>query len=128
MRRPKILLAVPLLIAGLFLPALTAPVDPLPAGAIGMGHEGYSETVIRIHTGQRITFQNDSRWIHIIGLAADPITGAMPMASMARMGMTRRTMMQQNDVYTTASWNTPGTYFITCTVHPEMNATVVVTD
>ncbi len=138
MARPKILLAIPLLLAGTFLPAIRTPLTPLTAGVIGMSHEGYSKTVITIHTGDSITFQNNSRWIHVIGpgndgvLATDVTVASMSVAagqfSLANMGMKPRVMMQENETYTTAAWNVPGTYLITCTVHPEMNAKVVVTE
>jgi hypothetical protein len=35
-------------------------------------------------------------------------------------------MLQQDESYTTPAWNVPGTYSITCPVHPDMNAEVVV--
>ncbi len=34
--------------------------------------------------------------------------------------------MEQHERYTTPAWNVPGEYLITCTVHPQMNAKVVV--
>ena len=119
---PRILFAVPLLLAGMVLPAAGAHLHHRPAGVIGMGHEGYSSKVITIHRGQTITFQNDSRWIHIIGAGKDghlAEPGAEPVAT--------RTLMQQNSVYTTGKWNTPGTYQMTCSVHPDMTTKVVVT-
>jgi plastocyanin len=36
-------------------------------------------------------------------------------------------LMQTNDVYTSKPWMTPGTYYLTCTVHTRMNLKVVVT-
>lgn len=139
MARPKILLAVSLLVAGTFLPAMTKALDPLPVGAIGMGHEGYSETVIKIHTGDTITFENNSRWIHIIGpgdkglLATDLVVTQVDdeeagSVNAGNMGMQPRILMQENDIYTTTPWTVPGKYLITCTVHPDMNATVIVAD
>ncbi len=79
--------------------------------------------MITIHRGDRLSFQNDSRWVHIIGppgsrgLLKDPGHGAMapPLK-----------MLEENDVYTTPPWTTAGTFLLTCTVHPEMNAKVVV--
>jgi plastocyanin len=133
-RIPRILLAVPLVAAGLLLPALTDPPDTPPEVVIGMAHEGFvmpeaSEDsvnvgdvpVITINTGETLTFQNNSRWIHILGpgrhgLLASPGSGAM----------TPRHMLEENETYTTAPWDNPGTYPITCPVHPDMNAEVVV--
>jgi plastocyanin len=120
---PKIALAVPLLIAGMYLPAAGPDLQALPAGAVGMGHEGYSRHEIDIHVGQRVTFQNDSRWIHIIG----PGHGGHLSGAVKHVPVDARLLMQQNDTYTTGRWNAPGRYQLTCSVHPEMNTTVVVT-
>lgn len=132
MARPKILLVVPLLAAGIYLPPATADLNPLPAGAIGMGHEGYSKKVIKIRTGATITFENNSRWIHVIGPGNDGVLATAESAtadsgSLFNMAIKPRVMLQENEIYTTARWNTPGNYKITCTVHPDMNATVIVT-
>jgi plastocyanin len=35
--------------------------------------------------------------------------------------------METTDVYTTGAWNTAGTFYLTCSVHPEMTVKVVVT-
>lgn len=134
MRIPRFVIAAVLVVGALTLPAAGRPLDARPPGVIGMGHEGYVVTgvpggrkgadgvpVITIHRGDRLTFQNDSRWVHIIGpgdrgLLQDP--GHAAMASIK--------MLEENGVYTTPPWNTPGTFLITCTVHPEMNAKIVV--
>ena len=136
MRFPRIFLAVLLVIGGILLPALARPLAEPPPGMIGMDHDGYVVGTIEqhehdeeagivptitIHVGDVISFQNNSRWIHVVGpgdkgLLEAPGTGAM----------TPRTMMQENDRYTTPPWNVPGVYMITCTVHPQMNAKVVV--
>ena len=133
MRFPKILLAVALVVAGVAVPLTLPPLAAPPHGVIGMGHEGYEVygidraddtgdmPVVTINVGQTLSFQNNSRWIHVIGpgdkgLLAPPGAGAM----------TPRKMLEQNETYTTPPWNTAGIYVITCTVHPEMNARVVV--
>jgi plastocyanin len=36
-------------------------------------------------------------------------------------------LMQTNSVYSTGVWDTPGTYYVTCSVHPKMTLEVVVT-
>ncbi|MGY4645943.1 cupredoxin domain-containing protein [Cellulomonas sp. URHB0016] len=134
MRIPRFMVAAALVVAAMAIPAAAPPLDPLPSGMVGMGHEGYEikgvhdarlgadgVPVIRIHRGDRLSFQNDSRWVHIIGpgsrgLLTDPGHGAMAALK----------MLEENDVYTTPPWTTAGTFLLTCTVHPEMNAKVVV--
>lgn len=118
---PRILLAVPIVVAGMMLPAAGADLTKPPAGAVGMVHEDFSVETVTIHRGQRVVFQNDSRWVHILGAgrgghidenSTEPVTAFH--------------LMQQNDVYTTGTWNTPGTYYMTCSVHPEMTTKIVV--
>jgi len=134
MRFPRITTATALVVAALVVPAVAPPLDARPAGVIGMGQTGYEITgvsharlgadgvpEITIHRGERLTFQNDSRWVHIIGpgkrgLVTDPGLGAM----------TPLKMLEENDVFSTHAWMTEGTYDLTCTVHTEMNARVVV--
>jgi plastocyanin len=121
---PRVLFAVPLLALGAFLPAATRAPTSAPAGAIGMEHEEFSVDTVTIPVGGRVTFVNDSRWLHVLGpgdhgrLTAD--------AGVPAMGPRGALMSQTGDVYTTATWNTPGTYKVTCSLHPEMTVTVVV--
>jgi hypothetical protein len=134
MRIPRFTIAGVLLVGALILPAAGPSLDARPVGMVGMGHEGYVVTgvpggrvgadgvpVITIHRGDRLSFQNDSRWIHIIG----PGDGGL-LEEPGHAAMTPLKMLEENDVYTTPPWMTAGTYLITCTVHPEMNAKVVV--
>jgi plastocyanin len=118
---PKILLAVPLLVAGMYVPALGSTVDKPSPGVIGMTHEGYSKGSVTIRPGQRLTFANNSRFIHIVGVGEG---GHLEVPK--NEPVNRRLLMQQNDVYTTGQWNTTGTYYLTCSVHPEMTIKVVV--
>jgi plastocyanin len=131
---PRILVALGLVVAGVSLPAFGPTLVAPPPGVVGMDHEGYvlsgvnpdedggseaPEIVIR--AGDTITFQNNSRWIHVVGpgdkgLLMPPGHGAM----------SPRKLMEENESYTTPAWLTPGAYLITCTVHPDMNAKVIV--
>lgn len=134
MKFPKMLPALVLVGAGLLLPAAAKPLHLVPAGVIGMGHEGYEITgvpnshldargvpVITIHVGDRLTFQNDSRWVHVVGPGTNGLLVAHGMGA-----MTPRKLMEEDDTFSTDPWTTPGAYQLTCTVHPEMNAEVVV--
>jgi plastocyanin len=122
MRIPRILFGVPLLAAGALIPALgSSPHEP-PAGAIGIIHEGFSKKVVTIHVGQTLTFENNSRFIHIIGAGnhGDFSTNKL-------VPMKDRVMLETDGVYTTGRWTTPGTFLVTCSVHPEMTIKVIVT-
>lgn len=136
MRFPRIILAAVPIGLGIALPALAAPLQVPAPGVIGMSHDGYvvngvvedeeSEHAgvvpeIVIHVGERLTFQNNSRWIHVVGPGQKGL-----LAPPGHSAMTPRRLMQEDEQYTTPPWSTPGTYLITCTVHPDMDAKVIV--
>jgi plastocyanin len=123
---PRILLAVPLLVAGALLPAVTGSPAPAPTGTVGMGHEGFSVGTVQIRRGGTLTFTNDSRWLHVIGPGEDGRISSEP--GTPSLGPRGAFLSQSGQTYTTAKWNTPGTYRVTCSLHPEMTVTVRVTD
>jgi plastocyanin len=123
MALPRILLAVPLIVAGAFLPAANHVTVKPPAGAIGMGHEVFTTTEVSIHRGDTLTFVNDSGYMHIIGPGRE---GTLVEADGDPMH--RRVLMASNASYTTPPFDVPGTYYFTCSMHPEMTVKVVVTD
>jgi plastocyanin len=121
---PRILLGVPLLVAGIVLPAAGVELTTPPATAIGMDHEVFTTEHVTIRQGDTVTLVNNSRWVHIVGAGEggrlDNTTSEVPVEF--------RRLMETNDSYTTGKWNTPGEYYLTCSVHPEMTVEVVVTD
>lgn len=136
---PRFLLAVPLLVAGAVVPTLTAGPTAAPAGTVGMGHEAFAVRdpaattadadgypAVTIHTGDTLTFVNDSRWLHVIGPGEDGRIASEPGAP--SLGGRGAFLSESGQTYTTATWNTPGTYHVTCSLHPEMTVTVTVTD
>jgi plastocyanin len=120
---PRILIVVPLIVAGAFLPPLGSAPAKAPAGAVGMSHEGFTIKEVRVHRGNTLTFVNDSRYMHIIGPGRDGT-----LAEADGQPMRGRVLMPANAHYTTPQFTTPGTYYITCSMHPEMTVKVVVTD
>lgn len=120
---PRILLAVPVLLLGMVLPTAGAAVKKPAAGVLGMTHEGFASKVVTVHRGDKLTMQNDSRFIHTIGAGKDG-----HLADAAGVPLTGPHLMETNQTYTTGVWNTPGTYTLTCSVHPEMTVKVLVTD
>lgn len=120
---PRILFALPLLAAGALLPAAGADPAKAPSGTVGMDHETFTTNEITIHRGDTLTLVNDSRWAHIIGPGQD---GTLVEAN--GLPMHERVMTETNDHYTTQPWDVPGTYYITCSMHPEMTVKVIVTD
>ena len=123
---PRILLAVPLLVAGVLIPAVTRDPAPAPGGTVGMVHEGFSVGTVQIHRGSTVTFVNDSRWLHVIGPGDHGRISSE--AGAPSLGPRGAFLSQSGQTYTTAAWNTPGTFRVTCSLHPEMTVTVTVTD
>jgi len=123
MALPRILIAVPLMLAGAFLPAVHQVNVKAPPGAVGMGHEVFTTTEIRIHRGDTLMFVNDSGYMHIVGPGRDGT-----LAEATGEPMQRRVLMPTEDTYTTPPFSTPGTFYFTCSMHPEMTVKVVVAD
>jgi plastocyanin len=122
-RIPRILFVVPGLLAGLLVPALAAAPSRLPQGAVGMVAADFAQSTVTIHRGQRLTLVNNSRVIHVIGPGANGrISGTE-----AHVPVVGFHLMQTNSVFTTPPWETPGTYTLTCSVHPDMTLKVIVT-
>jgi len=123
MRIPRILLAVPLLLAGAFLPAVGAAPPSAPDGVVGMEHELFTLDELTIERGHTLTLVNNSRWLHIIGPGRDG-----SLVEDDAIPMRERALTEINDSYTTARWNKTGSYYLTCSMHPDMTVKVVVTD
>lgn len=120
---PRILFVIPGILAGLFVPAVIVDTPkPAPPDTVGMTFMDFTLDTVHLHRGQYLTFVDSSRNIHEIGpgqnghitsqVRGDPLTGIH--------------LMQTNTVWKTGPWLTPGTFYVTCGVHPTMNLTVVV--
>jgi plastocyanin len=124
-RVPAVVYGVALLAAGVLAPTVIARPPRAPAGAVGMRHEKFSQEKVTVRRGGTLTFVNDSGWLHVIGPGDEGRIGTQ--AGSARMGTRGAFLSESGATFTTGPWNTPGTYHVTCSLHPEMNITVVVT-
>jgi plastocyanin len=120
---PRILFVVPGLLAGLLIPALTAAPKAAPESSVGMVNENFAQSSVTIKEGARLVLVNDSRLVHVIGPGFDQHVYS-PQRGDPVLGFH---LMQTNAIFTTGRWMSPGTYYLTCTVHPGMNLKVVVT-
>jgi plastocyanin len=128
-RIPRIFLAVPGILAGILVPAVVVtspkPTPPNTASTtyIGMSFMDFTgPDTVYIHRGQYLTFVDTSHNIHEIGPGQNGrIT--TPVRGEPLIGFH---LMQTNDVYKTGPWLAPGTFYVTCAIHPMMNLTVVV--
>jgi plastocyanin len=120
---PRILFVVPGLLAGLLIPALSAAPKTPPAGAVGMISTDFARDVVTIHRGDRLTFFNNSNVVHVIG----PGQAGKIIGTERHVPVVGFHLMQTNSVYKTPQWKTPGTYYLTCSVHPDMTLKVIVT-
>jgi hypothetical protein len=120
---PRIFIVVPGILAGIFLPAVivTTP-KPAPPNTVGMTYMDFSKGLVMLHRGERLTLVNSSRNIHAIG----PGQNGQIVSHVRGEPLTGYNMMETNAVYTTGPWLIPGTYHVTCSIHPMMTLTVVV--
>lgn len=121
MRFPRILIAVPLIAAGAFLPAWGPAPAKAPPGTIGMVHEDFAPTQIEIHVGESVTLVNDSHYLHVIVPGRDGLTVVQE-----NNALTHRLLSETGDVFTTPPFEVPGVYWITCRTHTEMTLRVTV--
>lgn len=122
---PRFVFAVPFVVFGAVAPSLTDE-DRLPRrpNLVGMEQVTFDRDVINIRPGQQIEFVNNSNFLHVIGPGDHARVTDDP--GVPAFGPDQVRSMPRGDPFLTASWDTPGTYEITCTLHPEMNLEVVV--
>lgn len=122
-RVPRVLFAVPGILAGILVPTvIVSSPKPAPPTTVGMNYMDFSKDVVQLHRGQYLTLVNSSRNIHAVG----PGQNGQVVSPVRGEPMTGFHMMETNATYKTGPWLTPGTYHVTCIIHPMMNLTVVV--
>ena len=122
---PRFLVAVPFAVLGALAPGLTSE-GHLPGrpNLVGMEQVRFDRDVIRIRQGQRIQFVNNSNFLHV--LAPGHRARVTVAAGVPSFGADDVRSMPRGDPFVTGAWAEPGTYDLTCTLHPEMNLEVVV--
>jgi plastocyanin len=93
-----------------------------PAGVITMGHEEFGRSVVTIQEGQRLTFTNTSHWLHVVVPGKEARLDSQP--GLPSLGSRDAHLSERGDRWITAPWDVPGTYFLTCQLHPEMTLEV----
>ncbi|GAA2043806.1 hypothetical protein GCM10009839_53950 [Catenulispora yoronensis] len=123
---PRILFALPLLVLGAAAPAL-AHTTAAPADApnlVGMRQEDFSKDTVTLHVGDTLKLFNDSNFLHVVAPGED--ARVADQAGEPRFGARDVVSVPRGTAYQTMTWGAPGTYHVTCTLHPEMNLTVIV--
>ncbi|MEA2827271.1 MAG: hypothetical protein QOG43_1710 [Actinomycetota bacterium] len=95
------------------------------ADAIRMDHLAFAPSSRTIPAGTRLEFVNTgSRALHVLVAGHD----AQPrsQAGAPSFGGASGHRSEVGERWRTPSWTTPGTYTVTCTLHPSMNLTVTV--
>ena len=130
MKRIFLLVGLVLLISPLAACKSASNTDNSPAQnpTVTMDATTFQNTTMTISKGQTITFTDDATTgtphILVIGKDGSPDdeTGA------ADFDGTTGKSFQPGESWTSPPWNTPGTYYVTCTIHPTtMTLTVIVT-
>ena len=99
--------------------------EPTSPDAVRLDHLAFAPATKSIPVGGTVQFVNTgSRAVHVLVPGEDaqprPADGAPSFGGAAGI----RTEVGER--WTSPPWNTPGTYRITCTLHPSMNMTIVV--
>jgi plastocyanin len=126
----RLLFFVPVLIAigiaGLFAPGLTsATALPNLPHVVGMVQMDYGRDTIILQAGDRLWLVNNSNFLHVITLGNNSLIETEPGAPHIGNALGLE-VMPHGKMYETPPWKTPGTYYMTCTLHAHMNLTVVV--
>jgi len=123
-RVPGILFVVPGIVAGILLPTvIVGTPKPAPPNTVGMTFMDFAgPDTVYLHRGQYLTFVDSSDNIHEIG----PGQNGHITSPVRGEPMTGFHLVQTNTVDKTGPWLIPGTYYVTCAIHPMMNLTVVV--
>lgn len=103
-----------------------SPARPDDPEAITMDENQFQPEIKTIARGSTLTFANTSpRALHILvpGIDAKPHT----VPGVPSFGGASGVRTNVGETWTSKPWNTPGTFTITCTLHPSMNLQVVVT-
>ncbi len=118
------------LVAALPLVLALAACAPTPAdhepGTIGMEELVFDTEHNVIPVGGRLVFSNGaSRSLHVLV----PGKNAQPRSQrgVPSFGGSSGHRSEVGDRWTTPLWTTPGTFWVTCTLHPRMNLEVIVT-
>lgn len=121
----KIVVAVPFVLVGAVAPGLTRH-EPLPRrpNLVGMEQVAFDRDAITIREGQQIQFVNNSNFLHVI--APGDHARVSDDAGVPSFGPDSVRSMPRGDPFVSGPWDTPGTYQLTCTLHPAMNLEVVV--
>jgi len=122
---PRVVWAVPIILAGWFATGFTHDVKvPNRPGMVGMEQEEFDRTTVHLRVGERLELFNNSNFLHVVAVGRDArVTKAEGAPGFGPRGVVS---VPRGDGYRTLSWNTPGTFHVTCTLHPEMNLTVIV--
>jgi plastocyanin len=125
MKIPRILVGMALLATGIVAPSVLPDPPAAPAGTVGMKHEEFATETVTIPRGGTVIFYNSSGWLHVIGPGDK---GRLkPESGTPYLGKLGAFESETGDTFVSGPWNTPGTYHITCQLHPEMNLIVIVT-
>jgi plastocyanin len=91
-------------------------------GVITMGHEKFGRATTTIRAGEHLTFSNTSHWLHVIIPGKDAAQHSQD--GLPSLGARDAHLSERGDHWTTGAWNRPGSYFLTCQLHPEMTLEV----
>ena len=104
-------------------PAAGGGTSSRASGAITMEGNVFTPDTVAVAVGERLTFLNDSpHALHILVIGDK--AQARNEKGAPDFGGRRGVRTDPGDTWTSPTWDTPGTFHVTCTVHPRMNLEV----
>ncbi len=94
-------------------------------GTVHMGDQNFLQPSVTISKGSNLTLVDDTATVHIIANGSWVNGSAQPMQE-SGAPVVNNLQFNGNDTKTIGPFNITGTFHLYCTVHPNMNLTVVV--
>jgi plastocyanin len=90
-----------------------------------MGMQSFKQSSVTIKQGQSLDLVNDSSNVHLISLG-QWVNGSPKAETEAGAPQVHNLEFTAQASHTVGPWNTPGTYHLYCTIHQNMQVTVIV--
>jgi len=92
---------------------------------VHMGMTNFLQSSVTINRGSTLNLVNDASAIHIIGLG-QWVNGSPKPETEPGVPQVNNLLITGNASKTIGPWNTPGTYHLYCSIHQNMQLTVIV--
>jgi plastocyanin len=114
-----------LLLAACGTSASASGISSSSTNVVKTGVTNFLQSSVTLSKGESLQLVNTASDIHIISLGSW-VNGTPQPATEPGAPHVQNEQLAANGTLTIGPWNTPGTYHLYCTIHPNMNLTVIV--